>query len=285
MSNMADWGGEISHPYTLGMLLGRVKRVLFTMGGYDAFLTGSFWFFRGLLIASILFLIVYKIIDSTTKLKPVIAVTIICCIAVSFNAIRFAFDFKIPFIPQGGLREIWGMFFFGIGVLYRYYEEEIGNRWGVTAVCFFILLIGAWFGWCGMYNEGSMQDIGTLPLTGIAGFLVVKHVSTLIDKRGGRISRTLDYIGDNTLYILIFHTITFKAVSALKIWWYGLDWGQIGCHMVIHYKGETDLFWILYSIVGVALPLGFVWLWNHFITPGYRCLFPAFTAVSNRRDS
>ena len=55
--------------------------------------------------------------------------------------------------------------------------------------------------------------------------------------------------------IFIFHIISFKPVSALKIWWYGLDPAQIGCHMVIHYRNHEDLFWILYTVAGVALPL------------------------------
>ena len=71
----------------------------------------------------------------------------------------------------------------------------------------------------------------------------------------------LVFIGDNTLYVFIFHIISFKAVSLLKVWWYGLDPGQIGCHMVIHYN-HTDFFWVLYSVVGVALPLAVLSLYR-----------------------
>lgn len=255
-------GGGITHPYTWRMFIGRLKLIIVSMSGYDEFINGAFWFFRGLLIASLMFLLLYKIIDSKTKLSPTASVAVICVTAVIFNTIRFALNFKIPFIPQGGLREIWGIFFFGIGVLYRYYEERIGNRWYVTFVCFVVMLIGAWFGWCGMHNEGSLRDVITLPLTGIAGFLVTKHISTMIEKSGGRLARSLTYIGDNTLWILIFHTISFKAVSALKIWWYNLDPKQIGCHMVIHFNSQQDVFWMLYTVVGVGLPLFLIWLWR-----------------------
>lgn len=40
----------------------------------------------------------------------------------------------------------------------------------------------------------------------------------------------------------------------MKIWWYDLPFAQIGCHMVIH-DHRPDLFWIIYTIAGVALPL------------------------------
>jgi len=46
----------------------------------------------------------------------------------------------------------------------------------------------------------------------------------------------------------------------LKIWYYSLDPRQIGCHMVIHDYSQQDYFWILYTIAGVGIPLGFTWL-------------------------
>ena len=112
-----------------------------------------------------------------------------------------------------------------------------------------------------MNNGARMQDVLTLPLTGIAGFLMVRHIATLIDARDSKLRRLLVFIGDNTIVIFVFHIIAFKAVSLVKIAWYGLPFGQIGCHMVIHdYNG--DLFWILYSVAGVAIPLLWLTAWR-----------------------
>ena len=98
------------------------------------------------------------------------------------------------------------------------------------------------------------MDLITLPITGMVGFLLVHHLSTVIDRHDNLLRRLLVFIGDNTLYIFIFHIVAFKPVSWLKIHWYGLDPAQIGCHMVIH-DYNTDFFWIIYGIAGVALPL------------------------------
>ena len=84
---------------------------------------------------------------------------------------------------------------------------------------------------------------------------MVHYLSSIIDAKDGRLRNLLVFIGDNTLYVFIFHIISFKLVSLIKIWWYGLDPAQIGCHMVIHFNNHDDVFWILYSIVGVAVPL------------------------------
>ncbi|MDE6835751.1 MAG: acyltransferase family protein [Muribaculaceae bacterium] len=262
-----NWTGGVTHPYDPRVFFHRLFLIVTSMSGYDEFMAGAFWFFRGLLIASIVFLILYKIIDSSTKLSPLLGVTAVCVAALAFNAYRLGFQFKITTIPNGGLREIWGVFFFGIGFLYRYYESRIGNRRWVSAICLAILCVGAYNHWCGMNNSGQLRDLATLPLTGIAGFLLTKHLSTLIDAAGGLVAKLLTFIGNNTLYVFIFHIISFKPVSMLKIWWYGLDPAQIGSHMVIHFNNHEDLFWILYTIVGTALPLTVLWIWRTHAAP------------------
>lgn len=262
-----NWTGGVTHPYDVRMFFQRLFMIVTSMSGYDEFMAGAFWFFRGLLVASILFLVLYKIVDSTKRLTPVAGVIAVCVVALAFNAYRLGFGFKISTIPNGGLREVWGMFFFGIGFLYRYYESKIGNRWWVTLICLGVLCVGAWNHWCGMNNSGQMRDLVTLPLTGVAGFLLTKHISTLIDVAGGIVAKVLTYIGNNTLYVFIFHILAYKPVSMLKVWWYGLDPGQVGCHMVIHFNNHEDMFWLLYTIVGTALPLIILWLWRRHASP------------------
>lgn len=258
-----NWEGGVTHPYKVRDFFQRLFLIVTSMSGYDEFMAGAFWFFRGLLIASIGFLILYSIVDATKRISPVIGIVCVCLLALGFNAYRLGFGFKITTIPNGGLREVWGMFFFGLGFLYRYYEEKIGNRWWITLLCVAVMCIGAWNHWCGMNNNGQIRDLITLPLTGAAGFLVTKHFSTLINAVGGILAKTLTYIGNNTLYVFIFHIISYKPVSLLKIWWYGLDPGEVGCHMVIHFNNHEDLFWMIYTIAGVGIPLGVLWLWRH----------------------
>lgn len=53
----------------------------------------------------------------------------------------------------------------------------------------------------------------------------------------------------------MLYIVSFKAVSLIKIWWYGLDIRQTGCHMVTRKYAHADLFWIAYTIAGVGIPL------------------------------
>ncbi len=257
-----NWTGGVTHPYGWQEFFKRLFLIVTSMSGYDEFMAGAFWFFRGLLVASILFLLIYKLIDSRTKLSPVWGVVTVCLIALAFQTYRLGFGFRISTIANGGLRDVWGMFFFGIGVLYRQLEQRIGCRWWVSLLCLGVLCIGAWQHWCGMNNNGTLRDLLTLPLTGCAGFLLTRHVAGLIDAAGGVVARLLTYIGNNTIYIFVFHIMSYKVVSFLKILWYDLDPAQIGCHMVIHYNNHEDLFWLLYTVVGTALPLLCVEAWR-----------------------
>ena len=249
-----NWTGGVTHPYTLRSALVRAISIITGMSGYDEFMAGAFWFFRGLLVSSVVFLLLYKLIDAKTRLSPSWCVVIICLSMVALTGLRCWFHIKISTIPNGGWRETWGIFFFGAGVLFRTWQHKIPDKWWLALTLFIFLCFAAKMHFSGMNNGAKMQDLITLPLTGMAGFIMVNYIAGKIDRKDGKVRDLLIFIGDNTLYVFIFHIISFKIVSAVKIWWYDMEWDQIGCHMVIH-DNRDPYFWILYSIVGVAVPL------------------------------
>lgn len=257
-----NWTGGVTHPYSWHDVCLRLVKIVFGMSGYDEFMAGAFWFFRGLLVASIAYLCLRKLLEGRTRLGATGATAAIMLTVIAFNAFRFSNGLKIDIIPNGGLRESWGIFFFGAGVLFRRYEAVFRRRWPLLLISFLIILGAAYLHTCGMNNRGKMIDLLTLPVTGSVGFLMTYWLSGYIDSLGGWLKRALCYIGDNTLYILLWHIPAYKVVSLLKIHYYQLDPAQIGCHMVIHFN-NTDFFWVLYSIAGVAIPLGLIEAWRY----------------------
>ena len=205
-------------------------------------------------MASVLFVVLYRLLAGTGRLNHVQTAALVCIGALAFTAFRIAGGYKISVIPNGGMREIWGLFFFGTGVLYRHFEPRIKENFWLFLVYFLLICGAGWLHLSGMNHRGTLRDIWSLPLTGTIGFLMVHYAAKMLDKRHNRLRDILVFIGDNTLYVLVFHILAYKAVSLLKIWHYGLEWEQIGCHMVIH-DFRDDGYWILYSIAGVALPL------------------------------
>ena len=260
-----NWTGGVTHPYSWGDAMNRLQLIVFSMSGYDEFMAGAFWFFRGLLVASIIYLVLHKLIKGKSRLSDVGVTILIMAAVIAFNAFRFANGFTLKYIPNGGLRETWGVFFFGAGVLFRRYEYIFARRWPLLILAFLFILGAGMLHTCGMNNQGKMIDLLTLPLTGAVGFLMTYWISGYINHAGGKINDALCYIGDNTLYILLWHIPAYKLVSLMKIHYYDLDPRQIGCHMVIHFN-NTDFFWVLYSIVGVAVPIGLLIAWRRIKT-------------------
>lgn len=250
-----NWTGGVTHPYSWKEAMTRLVMIFTSMSGYDEFMAGAFWFFRGLLVSSVLFMVLYRLLVAKNGITPARATALICIGAVAFTAFRlFNGGIAVKGYPNGFWRETWGIFFFGMGVIYRTYEPRIPRHWSLCLLYFGLLCGAAWLHLSGMNNGAKVRDLWSLPLTGCLGFLMVMYVSEVIAHKENVLSRLLVFIGENTLYVFIFHIISFKLVSLAKIWWYGLDFRQIGCHMVIHYN-HTDFFWVVYTVVGVAVPL------------------------------
>lgn len=266
-----NWSGGVTHPYTWHQAQQRLWNIVTAMGGYDEFLCGAFWFFRALLVASISWLVVYKLADwaagkmaSRRKLPcQTLLTTLLCCLFFLFLAGWKTYaGLRIVNLVQGGYRDLMGAFFFGCGFLFRQLRPLYRPRWWNT------LLFAAVVAWFSVYATANMNWKSTfdqflwLPIPALCGCLMTYNIASYLERRPGPLRSFLCFCGDNTLPIFVFHIISFKLVSALKIMYYGMDWQQIGCHMVIHDHAHEDYFWILYTIVGVGLPLLCTWCWQ-----------------------
>jgi len=130
----------------------------------------------------------------------------------------------------------------------------------MTLVCAVIVFLFSKYLTANMNWRSTYTQFLSLPVPALLGFLMTYNISRWIDNTKGWVKKFLVYTGDHTLNIFIFHIISYKVVSLVKIWYYGLDPRQIGCHMVIHDYSQQDLFWILYTVAGVGIPLLGTWL-------------------------
>ena len=173
---------------------------------------------------------------------------------------------KIISLVQGGYRDLMGCFFFGCGFIFRQWVEQYnkltrndGVKLALSVVFGVIVYLFSHYLIANMNWRSTYTQFLSLPVPALLGFLMTYNISMLIDKKDTLIKRFLVYTGDHTLNIFIFHIISYKVVSLIKIWYYGLDIKQIGCHMVIHEHSQEDMFWILYTIAGVGIPLLGTW--------------------------
>lgn len=258
--------GGLVHPYSWHTFTQRLWNVVTAMSGYDEFLNGAFWFFRALFIASLLYLLIFKLYDSIARHYGKDYRQWVIPIAVTTTALlltvwKTSEGLRITNLVQGGYRDLMGTFFFGCGYLCRQLRPIYKPTWWATLAMFIVVVAFTAYAPAGMPWRGSLTECLSLPIPAICGVLMVYNVACYVNHIGGLPKRFLDYCGDNTLYVLIFHFLSFKVASAMKICYYGLDWAQMGCHPVIHAHSD-DLFWIIYAICGVALPLIGLWLYR-----------------------
>ena len=275
--------GGVLHPWSWHQMQQNLWNIFTAMGGYDAFLCGAFWFFRGLFVASILYLIIYKVVDFVVVRLPgglgklrisqssdkISSITpyIVCLIMLLLCGWKTWEGLKVINLVQGGYRDMMGCFFFGIGFIFRQFVEQYRkiisqyyiSIWSTLIFALVVFLFSRYLV-ANMNWRSTFKQFLSLPIPAILGFLMTYNISVGINKCDNWFKRSLVYIGDHTLNIFIFHIISYKVVSLIKIWYYGLDIRQIGCHMVIHDYSQQDWFWVLYTIAGVGIPIAGTWL-------------------------
>ena len=275
--------GGVLHPWSWHQMQQNLWNIFTAMGGYDAFLCGAFWFFRGLFVASILYLIIYKVVDFVVVRLPgglgklrisqssdkISSITpyIVCLIMLLLCGWKTWEGLKVINLVQGGYRDMMGCFFFGIGFIFRQFVEQYRkiisqyyiSIWSTLIFALVVFLFSRYLV-ANMNWRSTFKQFLSLPIPAILGFLMTYNISVGINKCDNWFKRSLVYIGDHTLNIFIFHIISYKVVSLIKIWYYGLDIRQIGCHMVIHDYSQQDCFWVLYTIAGVGIPIAGTWL-------------------------
>lgn len=252
-------GGGVTHPYTWQQFSQHAWSIVSNMSGYDQFLCGAFWFFRALLLASIGFLLMFKLLNRSAQLRDykhtAWGVLFITLLLITWKTTT---HLNLTGVAQGGYRELMGMAFMTAGFLLKQYEVCDKLNWKTALTSGTILLLASCFFPSSMVWNPNFTQFISLPLPAIAAFVMFTYISAWIDRHPGLIKRTFAYIGEHTLYIFAFHLVAFKVVSALKVWFYDLPWEAVGGHPVVITRANNWIWVILYLAAGVILPL--LWL-------------------------
>lgn len=252
-------GGGVTHPYTWQQFSQHAWSIVSNMSGYDQFLCGAFWFFRALLLASIGFLLMFKLLNRSAQLRDykhtAWGVLFITLLLITWKTTT---HLNLTGVAQGGYRELMGMAFMTAGFLLKQYEVCDKLNWKTALTSGTILLLASCFFPSSMVWNPNFTQFISLPLPAIAAFVMFTYISAWIDRHPGLIKRTFAYIGEHALYIFAFHLVAFKVVSALKVWFYDLPWEAVGGHPVVITPANNWIWVILYLAAGVILPL--LWL-------------------------
>lgn len=211
-----------------------------------------FWFLRSLFTVSILFLIIrwlnYKIMPFNNLY------TIVACIVLF--AIGAILGVKNVHLPAQIQREFVVLLFFASGyfsktITFNYYKNKLFIIGLFILLCILahfikIDLVGNYF-----------NSIWGLLVGSFLGIYFLITFSKYIAKHS-IVSKFLSYTGRNTIPILALHFLSFKLVSILLILLYQLPLSTLSHWPTIHnIIISQSVWWILYSITGVILPLGY----------------------------
>ena len=210
-------------------------------------LLGGFWFLKELLYASIISFFVFKLL-STLKLNFKLSTLIICSLLfVVLAFIQSVTTFKIPTI---GSKTLLATSYFIAGVALSKIDNTFIdlNKLKVGIILFIAFVISSFFVRGGMDEQG--YSIFPYYATSVIGSIAVIYLTKYLGKR---VVNVLDYVGKKTLYILIFHFISFKLVTLVLIMIAQKPLTELTSFPVI--GNGYSFSWVIYSIVGVIVPL------------------------------
>ena len=245
LHNVFFWLHIYSVEYDLVQHTIKVARIL-TMTDSEQLL-GGFWFLKELFYASIISWIVLASFGRNSRGRggqfciPFIFAVAACILSLV--------SFKIPAI---GSKTMLACSYFTFGYIMRHWAYKISG----TCICLMFLLLLT----CPLVFYGEMGTHKGLAIFG--EFLVSIFGSIFIVALSKRIStigfaNTLSIVGQATLYILVFHFLSFKIVSIVVITVKGLPLKDLSEFPVLSI--HLPFLWMLYSIIGVIVPL-VIWL-------------------------
>ena len=260
--------GGVTHPYNWTQAAQHLWSMVFNMSGYDPFMAGAFWFFRALFLANIAFIFLFKTTRQLGKFKTstlqVVSVIVLAFLLALWQA---SMGLHITGVAQGGYRELMGIVLLGIGFLLRRADETPDSSiWHnpiiMLAASSVVLMILTFVYPISMAAKpGSVLSVPILTVAGTAAFIWLRGLSEFILQLPDKYTQWLQFTGENSLYIFVFHLLAFKVASMIKVGVYQLDWAMVGGHPVVQHE-LGDGFWLLYIFVGVVLPILPVWIWK-----------------------
>ena len=243
-----------------------VKNILFF--SLNDPLLGAFWFLVTILYVSIIYLIINLILKIFRKNNIKNLTFVVFFISLSaFLLWQKGIDIgKIINPNDRGILRVVQYFFdtktliilsiYHMGYLYNKYEKNI--KMDIRVVLLFLLVIIFYF------NDGIYIDISANmynnPLYFYFAAIIGIYINLYFAKKISNLNiRLLEYIGTKSIYIMIFHLIAFKVVNYIQIKFYNLSMDNLSAYPTLIMRWG-DNWWMVYTIVGVFLPILIVFI-------------------------
>lgn len=166
---------------------------------------------------------------------------------------------KVPdlFLRIFDYRNFIILLIFHLGYLYNKYENKVNMDKYLVITFSLILLYNA-------YKVGSI-DIALNKYTNPIYFIINALLGIYINIYLAKInilsnSRILQYIGKNSLIVMIFHLLAFKLVNSVQIFIYNQPYEKLASFPFFINKNG---WWFVYTLVGIFVPLMIISLYDY----------------------
>lgn len=213
------------------------------------YLLGAFWFLYILFLAEMMFVLTGKVILKVIKKNQDVFIGIASFIYLFIGVILSIKEVNLPerlnliFVP---------IFFIYLGYLYRIYEKSIKYNIKTFIACVIILFILTYKNAKVEMAANTFSNPIIFILGALVGIYCVFYCSKLISMKNNYIKRFILYAGQNTIIIMALHLLSFKVINILQVIIYKKPIDLIANLPILYSNG---IWWILYTIVGVLIPL------------------------------
>lgn len=235
------------HQYELAETIERSIKIVFGMNGYECLCNG-YWFLKTLFWGSIIFYILKR-----TRINDYVLLALL----VAFATVAPYFGFRIPWFDIME-RDFLAAAFILTGNVYRESGLKFEERRWLIAPLLAIVVTTSFFLKTDMQSLWCTRVIPYY-LVALCGTMMVFTIAHWLNSANGKIRDFLVFTGGNTFNVLTWHFLSFRLVSLVLIVVLGLPWDRLAHYPVIADEGVRWWAWPLYTIIGVALPVGLRW--------------------------
>lgn len=227
-----------------------VISILLLHGRGEIFLL-TFWFLKELLIVNVMALFIAKGLSRCVKGK--ISRRIWLALTVAALTVAVVLSATEISVFSVGWRTFLALAFFFAGRLMA--EFDVRRVAVVAAAVVLILCLHD-----GRFHEMRVDlacaQIPFFCVIAVCSVVIIYNLSALIATRGGVLSAILEYVGNNSLPIMILHMVAFRIINLLIIAIWQLPYAQYAIMHVPIFPTSDRLLWIIvFAIGGTALPL------------------------------
>lgn len=219
------------------------------------YLLGAFWFLPVLFLSEMIFVLTGKIIVKLIKNNQDIFIGITSFIYFIIGAILSILNLNLPkrlhlvFIP---------IFFIYLGYLYRKYEKNLKYNIVIFITFMIILFILTYKNMKVEMDINTYSNVLIFMVGALMGIYCAFYISKLISIKCNYIKKFTIYAGQNTIIIMALHMLSFKVVNLLQVIIYKKSYDLISSWPILY---SNRGWWILYTIIGVLIPLVISYLW------------------------